>query len=687
MPDGYLVQLGDGTLDTSDSIGDPLVTFFIQEDLGAGDWIWSGTWNGQTFTDTPEPGQYFLGTDGNVYFVPDFGPVDTISTASVETAPASGFAVSDGVTGGSTGDDLIDDAFTDSDGDQIGGSDDLVSAAAGNDTILAGDGADTITAGGGDDTVEGGNGGDLVQGDSNGATPVAESLNWSALADDGTDLSAGFTLNTGEMDVTVGFVDGGASTATDIESSSTIFTEASDPFDPGSSLLLRGDGGPDTSTTTISFAAASGSVYANEVQNVSFRIAEIDFGTWQDIVTINAVDAAGNAAPVTITPGPGSTDTVSGNTITGQGGNEGAGDGAASALIEIAGPVSEIEVIYQNGDTGGQLLQLSDIHFETIVPQDGNDSLDGGAGDDTLFGEAGDDTLIGGTGADQLTGGTGSDVLFVAEGDTALGEDGDDLFVIGDLGEAGAGPINILGGEGGETAGDTLQLNADVTQDAITFTNTDDAAGGLSGSFTLADGTLVTFSEIENIICFTPGARLLTPRGLRPVESLRAGDAVVTRDNGPQPIRWIGSRSVPGIDRFAPIRVAAHVLDGATAPLLVSPQHRFLFTGYKAELLFGCDEVLVAAKHLVDGRDVVQLAWPAVTYIHVMLDRHEIIYADGAATESFHVGDTGLAAISDPAREELFVVFPELRSHPDSYGPTARPCLKRHEARLLKSGG
>ena len=152
-------------------------------------------------------------------------------------------------------------------------------------------------------------------------------------------------------------------------------------------------------------------------------------------------------------------------------------------------------------------------------------------------------------------------------------------------------------------------------------------------------------------------------------------------------MRWTGSRTVPGIERFAPIRVAAHVLDGATGPLLVSPQHRFLFTGYKAELLFGCDEVLVSAKHLVDGRDVTEAPQAEVTYIHVMLDRHEVIYAEGAATESFHAGDIGLAAISDQSREEMFRIFPQLRSHPESYGPTARPCLKRHEARLLQPCG
>jgi hypothetical protein len=69
----------------------------------------------------------------------------------------------------------------------------------------------------------------------------------------------------------------------------------------------------------------------------------------------------------------------------------------------------------------------------------------------------------------------------------------------------------------------------------------------------------------------------------------------------------------------------------------------------------------------------------------MMLDRHEVVYAEGAATESFHVGDVGIAAISDQSREEMFSVFPELRSNPNAYGQTARPCLKRHEAQLLQA--
>ena len=118
-------------------------------------------------------------------------------------------------------------------------------------------------------------------------------------------------------------------------------------------------------------------------------------------------------------------------------------------------------------------------------------------------------------------------------------------------------------------------------------------------------------------------------------------------------------------------------------PLLVSPQHRLLFTGYRAQLLFGESEVLVAAKHLVDGKDVRVAEREKVTYFHMMLDRHEVVYAEGAATESFHAGDIGISAISDQSREEMFRVFPQLRSNVGAYGDTARICLKRHEARLL----
>lgn len=320
---------------------------------------------------------------------------------------------------------------------------------------------------------------------------------------------------------------------------------------------------------------------------------------------------------------------------------------------------------------------------DTITGDGVDNVLNGGAGTDSITGGGGNDTLIGGTGADELFGGLGDDEIYLAEGDSAFGGSGDDLFVLGDLAEAGASTITLVGGETGETTGDTLLLTPDVSNTDITFTNTDDAAGGLSGNFTMTDGTVVTFSEIENIICFTPGTRILTPRGERRIEDLRAGDKVITRDSGPQTIRWIGHRTVEGRDKFAPIAINSNVMEGARRPLLVSPQHRILFTGYRAQLLFGESEVLVAAKHLVDGSDVRVLEREKVTYFHMMLDRHEVVYAEGAATESFHAGDVGLGALSDQSRDDMFRVFPDLRSNVWSYGPTARPCLKKHEAQLL----
>ncbi|MDA3859328.1 MAG: Hint domain-containing protein [Roseovarius sp.] len=689
------------------------------------------------------------------------------------------YVEADDIVNGTTGDDTITTAYTDHDDDAVGNGADVVAGGDGNDSIVTGGGNDTITGGGGSDTIEGGNGADTIYGGDNGTLPdSAEILNWEAVGNDGADLTAGFSQITGEMEVSVSFANDGNNNPTfNVESGLNVYVAPGETFNTTSGLDLFANGDGASSTTTIDFAAKAGSAYSDSVENVSFRINDVDWGAGnhRDILTINAFDANGDPVTVTLTPGGGQT--VSGNTITSDDTGTTEANLNGSVLIEIAGPLSQIEIIYSNGLGGTQGIYVTDIHFDAVAPEDGDDSILGGAGNDNIFGEAGDDTidggngndtvdggdgndlitdtgsgtsqdslsggagddtidggvgadtldggagnesliggtgddslsgggdddtldggagadtldggagndsLIGGTGADQLFGGAGDDTLFVAQGDQAFGGDGDDLFVIEDLGEAGAGTINIVGGEGGETAGDTLRLTSDVSRTDITFTNTDDAAGGLSGNFTMADGTVVTFSEIENIICFTPGARLLTAHGERAIESLRVGDMVITRDHGPQPIRWIGSRTLAGVDRFAPISIAAHVLDGATRPLLVSPQHRLLFSGYKAELLFGCDEVLVAAKHLIDGRAVVAREQAAVTYIHMMLDQHEVIYADGAATESFHAGDVGISAISDQSREEMFSIFPELRANPNAYGRTARPCLKWHEARLLR---
>ena len=597
----------------------------------------------------------------------------------------------DGVVEGTDGADIIDANYIDDpEGDIVDGSGNSISAGDGDDRIEAGAGADKMVAGGGDDTVTGNGGNDRIYGDSSndgGApAPVDEALNWSRIAGDNTDISAGATLNTGEMNVTVEFDDGGSNVPMfEVETSDTVYTETGEPFDPQSSLYMFTDDNVATQAS-LDFTATPGSVMSEEVQNVAFRINDID---WEaddhlDIVTINAYNAAGDPVEVTITPDGG--DTVSGNTVTADMTADSADEAGGSALVEIAGPVQSIDIIYENGNVGEQAIWISDLHYSTIVPDDGDDDLIGGAGSDTIFGEGGNDTIDGGEGADNIAGGTGHDAITVDQGDTVTGGSGDDTFTLQDADSTGSGAISVTGGEDGETVGDTLVLTPDVSKDDITYTNTDDDAGGLSGSFTMGDGpdsTVVTFSEIENIICFTPGARILTETGEQPVETLQPGDRVVTRDNGIQQIRWIGRRSVPGHGRFAPVLIAPAALRGARRPLLVSPQHRLLFEGYRAELLFGQSEVLVAARHLIDGHHVRSAPRGMVSYIHLMFDRHEIIFADGAATESFHAGETGIAAVSGSGREEMFALFPDLRSDPRAHGGTVRPCLRAHEARLL----
>ncbi|WIY25480.1 Hint domain-containing protein [Parasedimentitalea psychrophila] len=687
MPSGYLVTLGaDSVLGVDDIIGGAWTAFTTDTNLGSGQWVFTGVDGGSSFTNTLEPGQYYLATNGNVYFVPAYGEVDTLTSADVVSAPSYSL-VPDHQVDGSSGNDIIDGSYTDGDGDSINDAadnGDLVYGYGGADNISSGSGDDWINGGSGDDTVDGGTGDDVIYGD--GGTSTTESLSWDAEGSDEQNVSAGFTQTTGQIDVSVSFTEDGNNSATyNLETTDTIYVAAGESFDANSSLELRGSGDGATSTTTVNFAANSSSDVEDEVENVVFRISDIDFaaGNHRDILTVNAYDADGNPVTVTLTvvDDGSDTDTISGNTVTAGENGENAADATGSLLVEIAGPVAEIEIIYENELGGTQAIWVSDLFFETIPNPPGNDELNGGLGDDAIFGEAGDDLITGGEGSDTLDGGSGNDTLNLAEGDTAFGGDGDDLFILTNTGEAGSSAITIDGGEGDETGGDTLDLNG--LADFSTLILTTDTLDEKAGTVELLDGSLVTFSGIENIICFTPGTLIDTAHGPRAIETLALGDLIVTRDHGLQPLRWVGSRTVAAQGSFAPIEIASALLPGASAPLLVSPQHRMLWSGARAQMLFGIDEVLVAAQHLLASPAVTRRTGGLVTYVHLMLDQHQVIYANGAATESFYPGDQALGALSDAGRDEMFTLFPELRSHTGGFGDTARLCLKSHEGLLL----
>ncbi len=331
---------------------------------------------------------------------------------------------------------------------------------------------------------------------------------------------------------------------------------------------------------------------------------------------------------------------------------------------------SDIEniVATDNADTINATLDTVGINADA---GDGDDLVTGGTGSDTIDGGAGSDTLSGGAGADSITAGDGDNTINVAQGDTVTGGDGDDFFNIIDLAEGSIGTITIVGGEGDETNGDTLALNGLHDPNSINIIDPDDVNGRLSGNVTLLDGTVINFTNIENIICFVPGTEIATPYGGRVIEDLKIGDYVVTQDNGVQRVSWIGKTTVPATDTFAPVRFKQSTFPGASADLLVSPQHRMLFKGYEAERLFGEHDVLVPTIHLIDGKNVTRESVEMVTYIHIMFEQHEIIFAHGLATESFHPGSFGVDGLAPQAREELFTLFPALRSDIASYGQSA----------------
>ncbi|MGJ5618984.1 Hint domain-containing protein [Sulfitobacter sp. MF3-043] len=200
------------------------------------------------------------------------------------------------------------------------------------------------------------------------------------------------------------------------------------------------------------------------------------------------------------------------------------------------------------------------------------------------------------------------------------------------------------------------------------------------------------YSEIQEvIICFTPGTRIATIRGEMAVETMKEGDQIITRDNGVRPLRWIGRRDLNRVKlehmpSHCPILIGQSAL-GRDAPrrdMLVSPYHHMVITSHLAEVMFGEREVLVAAKHLTrfDGVDSVQV--PAVSYIHLMFDNHEVILADGCWAESFQPGDHSMAGIRSQQRREILALFPELGNSKglNNYF-AARRLLRAHEAQLL----
>ncbi len=684
--------------DADAASGDIALTF---DDFVAPDHIVTGTrgndnidgaYAGDPQNDQVDDG-FAGGTDGNDNTIEARGGDDTVD-AGLGDDTVDGGAGHDSILGGQGDDSLFGGRGRGRDTIEGGSGSDTIAGGGGGDNLDGGEGDDSIDGdaghdaifgGLGNDTIDGGNGDDTIEGDG-GSSGTTEFLDWGAVGPDGTSIAAGFTQTTGEMEVSVSFTDDGNNNPTFlVESTDTQYVEAGEDFDPNSALYLYGDGDGATSTTTIDFAAGAGSSASDEVESVSFRINDVDTfaGNHQDVLHVYAYDEAGNPVAVTLTAE--GDDSTSGNTITAGAALDNPQDANGSVLVEIAGPVAQIVIVYENADSGTQAVSVTEVYFETIsAPVGTNDVIDGGIGDDVIDGGTGEDTITGGTGADTMTGGDGDDVFVLADGsgsdvvtDFDTGDDDgngsyNDQIDVSSLTDAGGNPVD---------AGDVVVTDDGSGNALLSFPNGETL---LLLGVAPAEVTGAQLLKAAGIPCFTEGTLIRTERGDVPVEELKAGDRIMTRDSGAQPITWIGSRRLGKVDLavnpdLKPVIIPEGVC-GNYAPLCVSPLHGVMLDTQQ----WSGEEVLVRAKHLAEAPGPVRIAngKKRVTYIHLMFESHQILFANGAPTESFYPGPCALQMFPEPVVEELQNLLPGLGEKPveEVYGPPARRFLKRREA-------
>lgn len=358
-----------------------------------------------------------------------------------------------------------------------------------------------------------------------------------------------------------------------------------------------------------------------------------------------------------------------------------------------------------SGGDGDDTLD-GDSGADTLSGGDGDDELDGGAGDDAIFGGAGDDTLIGDHGSDVMDGGAGDDFLemggydggndTVAFGpgsghDTAMDWSPDDDFIhIGDV-----DPDDLILTATADPQIWVLTINGapgnSLTLDFTYHWDTSLDVSDILAQVLTNDDTLLPTDPFDTPICLTSGARIDTPGGPRPVETLRVGDLVITRDAGPQPIRAhlhkrASAAAMAANPALCPVEIAAGAFgDGLPlSPMRVSLQHAFLAYDGRPS---GKGEVLIRARHLAEElgcATICDAPDASVTYHHLLLDRHHLIRAEGVWTETIFTGPGALA--SDPLLAEMMRGQPPVRMQDRARRLILRKHLRRFRGFALGRG-
>ena len=150
-----------------------------------------------------------------------------------------------------------------------------------------------------------------------------------------------------------------------------------------------------------------------------------------------------------------------------------------------------------------------------------------------------------------------------------------------------------------------------------------------------ADGAGGTDLFLNTDPCYVAGTHILTATGERMVESLMKGDIVLTLSGGeliPRPVKWIGRRRIdltahPRPETVAPVRIrrGAFADNMPHSDLLVSPDHAIFVDGK-----------LICARQLVNGATIRQeKSSTSLEYLHVELEAHAILLAEGLPAESY----------------------------------------------------
>lgn len=486
----------------------------------------------------------------------------------------------------------------------------------GDDSIDGGDGDDTISGNGGADSLDGGADNDLIFGGTGDDTIDGGAGDDTLEGGDGDDTFENGSGTTGSNLLLNGSFEDSAQSGTHgapddwtiggPPSSGGLYTNAARATDGTNSVAMGGW----TSGTGMTLSQDV-TLVEDDTYYLSFDVGNA-FGSGDQVVQAEVFDSLGNSIVQTFTIPTGT---------------------VGSFEMAFVAPSDDVTVRFTHvSGTGGD----ADLDNVVLLASAGSD-------DDTFTGGAGDDTFV-------YAAGDGDDVIT----DFNAGNTG----VLDDSDQSNNDFLDLSA-----FYTDLQELRADLNDDGVLnqsvgdFSDNTDMAGGSITLTGVSAGDLTW--DNTNVACFTAGTLIETADGDVAVEDLCEGMMLKTYDGTFRPIRAMLNSTVDGSGDLAPVHIRAGALGNARA-MSVSPAHRMLIDDWRAELLFGQDEILISAVNLMQGDLIYRAPQARITYYHIVMEAHEVIFAEGIPTESFHLPS---AREEDGAvARELLSIFPQLEA-------------------------